>query len=119
MSDSSNPQAGASSPAPAGSAAGMCLGERAHREAFEWDAFSFSEDPGVRGQLRMAYKEGFMRGFNTCAAMSLPVSTLADEVLRVLCPEGYDPEESEQVHEAIRRILSPNAQRSATREEPR
>ena len=114
MSDAKPPLAARS-----GSAVGMCLGERAHREAFEWDAFSFSEDPGVRGQLRMAYKEGFMRGFNTCADMSPAVDSLAGEVLGILCPEGYDPEESEQVHEAIRRILSPNAQRSATREEPR
>lgn len=60
-----------------GSAVGMCLGERAHREAFQWDAFSLSEDPGVRGLLRRAYKEGFMRGFNTCADLS-PNAAVSD-----------------------------------------
>ena len=53
----------------AGLAAGMSLDERAHREAFEWDAFSFSDDPVVRCQLRRAYRYGFMRGFSVCAAM--------------------------------------------------
>lgn len=74
-----NPQSG---PGPklagaACSAAGMSLCERAHREAFEWDAFSLSEDPGVRGQLRRSYRDGFMRGFKVCADMQ-PNSGLID-----------------------------------------
>lgn len=104
MSDAKPPLAARS-----GSAVGMCLAERAHREAFQWDAFSLSEDPGVRGLLRRAYKEGFMRGFNTCADMSPAVDSLAGEVLGILCPEGYDSEELAQVQEAVRRILSPNS----------
>lgn len=92
-----------------GSAGGMCLAERAHRESYQWDAFSLSDDPGVRAHLRRGFREGFMRGFNACAEMAPAVESLAGEVLRILCPEGHDPEELAQVQEAIRRILPPNA----------
>lgn len=90
----------------------QCLAELAHREAFQWDAFSLSDDPGFREHLRKGFREGFIRGY--CIKTTPPVSTLVDEVLRILCPEGYDPEESAQVTDAVLRILSPNAVRSTT-----
>ena len=105
--DAPAPLAGvAGSVTPRTDAAG--LAERAHRESYQWDAFSLSDDPGVRAHLRRGFREGFMRGHSSCEKMPLPVSTIADELLRILCPEGYDPEEAAQVHDAILRVLSPN-----------
>ena len=53
----------------AGRAAGMSLGERARREAGQWEPFTQNDDPVHWPSLRGAFEQGFMRGFSVCAGM--------------------------------------------------